>query len=38
MMPEMVGGAPSTVIALVDTTIGNRLPSRRTPVVSTSRR
>ncbi len=38
MIPEIVGGAPSTVIALVDTTIGNIVPSRRTPVVSTSRR
>ena len=37
-MPEIVGGEPSTVIALVETIIGKWVPSRRTPVISTSLR
>ena len=37
-MPETVGEKPSTVIALVETIIGNWVPSRRRPVISTSLR
>ncbi len=33
-MHDVIGGEPSTTIALVDTTIGKCVPSRRTPVTS----